>query len=59
MSSDWERTCLMSMAVKRKGKGLSRAEAINDINITLRGFSTRFHISQAVSAAYNGPAIDH
>ncbi|GFE49079.1 hypothetical protein So717_08320 [Roseobacter cerasinus] len=56
MHSDWERTCLMSMAAKRKRRGLSRAEAIRDIDATLHGFSTRFHISRAVSAAYNDQA---
>ncbi|MGZ2259485.1 hypothetical protein [Roseobacter sp. A03A-229] len=59
MHNDWERTCLISMAAKRKRNGLSRAEAIRDIDAALRGFSTRFHISRAVSAAYNGPAADH
>ncbi|MDW3181438.1 MULTISPECIES: hypothetical protein [unclassified Roseobacter] len=58
MRSDWERTCLMSMATKRKRQGLSRAEAIQDIDAALRGFSTRFHISRAVSAAYNGPITE-
>lgn len=54
MHSDWERTCLMSMATKHRRSGLSRAEAIRDIDAVLHGFSTRFHISRAVSAAYSG-----
>lgn len=54
MNRDWERNCLMSMAAKRRRKGLSRADAIQDIDTVLHGFSTRFHISQAVSAAYDG-----
>ncbi|MEM9637654.1 MAG: hypothetical protein AAGA94_08410 [Pseudomonadota bacterium] len=58
MHNDWERTCLISMATKRKRNGLSRAEAIRDIDAALRGFSTRFHISRAVSAAYNGPTTE-
>ncbi|WP_299779593.1 hypothetical protein [uncultured Roseobacter sp.] len=58
MHSDWERTCLISMAAKRKSRGLTRTEAIHDIDTTLRGFSTRFHISRAVSAAYNGPITE-
>ncbi|MFK7878521.1 hypothetical protein [Roseobacter sp.] len=58
MSRDWERTCLISMATKRKNRGLSRAEAIHDINATLHGFSTKFLISRAVNAAYNGSATN-
>ncbi|MGC3937721.1 hypothetical protein ACOTTU_07935 [Roseobacter sp. EG26] len=54
MRKDWERNCLMSMAAKRRNKGLSRTEAIRDIESILRGFSTRFHISRAVSATYDG-----
>ncbi|WP_299966355.1 hypothetical protein [uncultured Roseobacter sp.] len=52
MRSDWERTCLISMAAKRKSRGLTRAEAIRDIDAALHGFSTKFHISRAVNAAY-------
>ncbi|MBW4706456.1 hypothetical protein KX928_01535 [Roseobacter sp. YSTF-M11] len=59
MRKDWERNCLMSMAAKRKRKGLSRAEAIRDIETILCGFSTRFHISRAVSATYNGPSGEY
>ncbi|WP_300060289.1 hypothetical protein [uncultured Roseobacter sp.] len=55
MSNDWERNCLIEMARSHKRAGLSRAAAIKDINAALRGFSKHFHISRAVSAAYNGP----
>ena len=52
MPNDWERTCLIEMARSHKRAGLSRAAAIQNINATLRGFSTRIHISRAVNAAY-------
>ncbi|WP_187430684.1 hypothetical protein ROLI_000730 [Roseobacter fucihabitans] len=56
MNRDWERNCLMSMADKHQRQGLCRADAIRDINATLCGFSTCFHIIQAVNAAYDGPS---
>ena len=53
MQTDWESNCLVSMATRRRRRGLSRAEAIRDIDIALRGFSTRFRIGQAVRTVYD------
>ena len=56
MHFDWERTCIMAMAVKRQRRGLSAAEAIDEIYTALGGFSSWLHISRAVGAAYREAA---